>query len=639
MTAYQRMIVRLFSSHLLIIAGIAFTFRLIIIALQKISSPSVLLYSLPRGFLFDFTVAIYAFVPFAVLIAILPNRWLKAARFKRILWFALFIEIYFFLFLQICEYFFYAEFTDRFNFIAVDYLVYTHEVIANIWESYSILPFVLFFVLVTALIWGNLATRRIIQEKNYTPTLRQRLQTLLGAVVLAFAMFFSISEAQILNSANPQEEVLSKNGVHSMFTAYKNNEIDFNRFYTTMSPELALKLVHQGLEETPDALESITRKIHPTATANHLNVVLVVMESMSARFLGSYGNPENLTPNLDRFALGGLFYDHLYSTGTRTVRGLEALMLSVPPTPGQSIVRRPNAKNLFNLGSVLRGEGYETRFIYGGRAVFDNMGKFFADNGFGILDQSDFPKSETPFSNAWGIADEYLFNQVIKASDASFAKQKPFLHVVLTTSNHRPYTFPDGRVKRVSGMGRTGAIEYSDYAIGKFIEDSRAKPWFDSTIFMFVADHNASVAGGSQIQPADYLIPVIFYAPKQIMPKRDSRLASQIDVTPTLLRLLNVTYDSQFFGIDLIDHEPKRAFLATYQNASYLEPDSMVVLSPNRKVEEFSFDGKVTKPIRSQSLAQADESSPLAVQKAVAYYQTASDFYKKGLMVDPKIKK
>ena len=103
--------------------------------------------------------------------------------------------------------------------------------------------------------------------------------------------------------------------------------------------------------------------------------------------------------------------------------------------------------------------------------------------------------AEIGFANVWGVADEDLFARVMREGDAAHAAGRPFLFQVLTTSNHRPYTYPEGRIDIPSGSGRPGAVKYADYAVGKLIEDARKKPWFNDTLFVFAADHTAGAAG------------------------------------------------------------------------------------------------------------------------------------------------
>ena len=213
------------------------------------------------------------------------------------------------------------------------------------------------------------------------------------------------------------------------------------------------------------------------------------------------------------------------------------MTLSLPPTPGRSIVKRLRNGNMFSLGSVFRSQGYDTAFIYSGYGYFDNMNAFFGNNGYRIVDRASVDKEDITFANAWGACDEDLFNWTLREADQGAKSGKPFHYFVMTTSNHRPFTYPDGRIDLPSKVsGRDGGVKYTDYAINKFLEDASKKPWFKNTIFVIVSDHCASVAGKSELPVQNYHIPLMIYAPGgQIKPGRVDTLMSQIDFPPTLL--------------------------------------------------------------------------------------------------------
>lgn len=203
------------------------------------------------------------------------------------------------------------------------------------------------------------------------------------------------------------------------------------------------------------------------------------MESMSTKYLREEdAHGAQFTPNLRRLAEQAAFFPNVYATGTRTVSGIEALTIAVPPLPGMSIVRRKGNENIYNIGSIFRRKGYKTEFIYGDVGFFDNMNYYFKNNGFEITDKTDFAKNEIRFANAWGISDEDLFEKVIKQADKRHQAGERFFQFVLTTSNHRSYTYPENAIDIPSGTGRNGAVKYADYAIGKFMEEASKKPWF-----------------------------------------------------------------------------------------------------------------------------------------------------------------
>jgi phosphoglycerol transferase MdoB-like AlkP superfamily enzyme len=344
--------------------------------------------------------------------------------------------------------------------------------------------------------------------------------------------------------------------------------------------------------------------------------------------MGSNGDDRNLTPNLDALRKQSLYFNNFYATGTRTDRGLEAITLAIPPTPGRSIVKRVGRESGFaSLGQQLGAVGYDSVFVYGGRGYFDNMNAFFSGNGYRVVDQSSVDESEIHFKNAWGMADEDLYKQTLKLADADYAKQQPFLLQLMTTSNHRPYTYPDNRIEIKSGNGRDGAVKYTDYAIGQFLDQARKKPWFDDTIFVFVADHTAGSAGKEDLPISNYQIPLFIYAPKLVDARETAQLASQIDLAPTLLGLLNLDYESTFFGRNLLQDNPlpPRVVVGNYQHLGLFDGKDLAILSPRQGLRRH--DEALTESRESRATA----SDPL-ITRAITYYQTASYGFKQQLL-------
>jgi phosphoglycerol transferase MdoB-like AlkP superfamily enzyme len=325
----------------------------------------------------------------------------------------------------------------------------------------------------------------------------------------------------------------------------------------------------------------------------------------------------------------GLLFSQLYATGTRTVRGLEAITLSVPPTPGQSIVRRPGNDNLFSLGFVFKDRGYDTKFIYGGYGYFDNMSAFFSTNGFDVVDRTSMTKPEINFANVWGVADDDMFARALKEADASYAAGKPFMHLIMTTSNHRPYTYPEGRIDIPSKSGRAGGVKYADYSVGKLVEWAQKKPWFKDTVFVFLADHTAGAGGKAELDPKKYHIPMIFYAPELIGKGRYDKIASQIDFAPTLLGWLNFSYRSKFYGEDLMQKHDnaQRAFISNYQKVALAKNGKITVLAPKRKIEQFGWP-------QEDPLAKED---PELISDAIGYYQSASWWHETQKRINTKV--
>ncbi|HRK53610.1 MAG TPA: LTA synthase family protein [Cyclobacteriaceae bacterium] len=450
-------------------------------------------------------------------------------------------------------------------------------------------------------------------------------------ITLPLLSYFTVNTKahRFSNSALANE--LAGNGLYELFAAYLNNELDYDQFYQRMDEDKAFQQVRQLLKTKEShfidsSSFSLQRRIVANGPELKKNVILISVESFSADFMKSFGNEENITPFLDSLALHSRLYTKLYATGTRTVRGLEALSLCVPPTPGQSIVRRPNNENLFTLGRVFKEKGYESKYIYGGYGYFDNMSYFFSHNNYDVVDRVELKDEEIDYENIWGVADENLLDLATREIEKTINKNKPIFAQIMTTSNHRPYTYPDGRIDIPSHTGRDGAVKYTDYAIGQFVRSISKKPWFKNTVLIIVADHCASSAGKTELPVNKYHIPMLVYAPGFIAPGTMDRLMSQIDIGPTLLGLLNFSYKSKFFGYDMAKLEPgrERAFVSTYQSLGYMKGEELVVLMPQQELKYFTLRG-------NEQIEHTQVDSTL-LQEAISWYQTASASFKNGWM-------
>ncbi|BAO45411.1 LTA synthase family protein [Thiolapillus brandeum] len=585
-----------------------------------------------RGWTYDLVFYAYlALLPAAYLL-LAPEKWWRSRWNALLVHSMVFISIYGLGFIAVAEVLFWDEFSVRFNFIAVDYLVYRREVTDNIAESYP-LPLLLGGILVVSiLVYAALRPfiRSTLQAREPLP--RRAIIFSIWALVAACG-FLLLDQDLRRFSGNSYQNELAGNGPYQFFAAFRNNELDYPQFYATIDNEQASGLLKEEIKEdssrfSKEGLFQIRRHIDNPGQERSLNIMLITVESLSARYLGVFGHRKHYTPNLDKLSRESMFFTNFYATGTRTTRGLEAITLSIPPTPGRSIVKRlGHESNLWSLGNILKEKGYDVRFLYGGRGYFDNMSAFFSGNGYQVIDQSSVPDEDMTFTNAWGMSDEDLYRQAMKSADASWAAGKPFLQQIMTTSNHRPYTYPDNRVDIPSGSGRGGAVKYTDWAIGDFLAQAKNKPWFKDTLFVIVADHCASSAGKVDLPVKKYHIPLFIYAPEHVKPVRIDKMASQIDLAPTLLALLNMDYESAFFGRNILT-TPKgkqRALIGNYQKLGLYEPGRLSILAPRKEII-------LQKHPESDNpqvfvLDRPDDFS----KRNIAYYQGASYIYKHGL--------
>ncbi|NMZ07713.1 MULTISPECIES: LTA synthase family protein [Pseudomonas] len=586
------------------------------------------------GLLYDLGFLAYAALPLGLYLLLCPPALWRRRGHRWFLQGVLTVSLFAMLFTSVAEWLFWDEFGVRFNFIAVDYLVYSDEVLNNLLESYPVGKLLSLLAILAIVL--SLALRKPFNAAldSPLPAMRGRVLNALGLLLVAGLSLQLVSQdSPRTQGGNAYNNELASNGPYQFFAAFRNNELDYSQFYKSLPADIVARQLRAELSEPnarfigTDPLD-IRRAIDNPGTLRKPNIVLVTIESFSAKYMGSNGDGRNLTPNLDELRKHSLYFNNFYATGTRTDRGLEAITLAIPPTPGRSIVKRIGRESGFaSLGQQLSAIGYDSVFVYGGRGYFDNMNAFFSGNGYRVVDQSSVNESGISFKNAWGMADEDLFKQTLKLADAGYAKQQPFLLQLMTTSNHRPYTYPDGRIDIQSGKGRDGAVKYTDYAIGQFLQAARQKPWFDNTIFVFVADHTAGSAGKEDLPIANYQIPLFIYAPKLIEARESAQLASQIDIAPTLLGLLNLSYESTFFGRNLLQDNPlpPRVVVGNYQHLGLFDGTNLAILSPRQGLRRHD------QALGASQESRSNSDDPL-IQRAITYYQAASYDFKQHLL-------
>ena len=586
--------------------------------------PARLVGILSIGLLNDLAVVAYVLVPFALLALAVGNgpRWRRLHGVAASL--LLLAATFGFLFTALAEGTFWNEFSSRFNFIAVDYLVYTREVIGNIWQSYPMGWLLAGIAAATAAILWSVRRPVWRAANGHGGALTTRLALTTVLLALPVSSFLLVNDGLRERLGTPSARELASDGYYEFMHAFRANDLDYFKFYRTLPPERADAVLRQEFRDGEPGMEftgqhmPATHVVKSAGPPTGKHVVLVSIESLGSDYVQSFGGKPGLTPNLDRLAAQGMAFTELYATGLRTVRGLEAITLSIPPTPGHAVPVRKHNAGLQSLGSVLKQNGYQPIYFYGGYSYFDNMKDFFSANGYDVVDRTDVADGEVHHETVWGIADEDLYHHAIQVIDGRVASgQMVFAHI-MTTSNHRPYTYPEGRVDIPSGSGRDGAVKYTDWAIGEFMREASQHPWFADTVFVFVADHTSHGRGRTDLPPENYRIPMIIYSPGFVPVRQVADVASQIDVAPTLLGLLNVGYTSEFFGQDILSagHRHPRAFMANYLTVGYLEGGRVVELAPGKSAQ-------VVDATTGTDLTNAPGTDQL-IEDVVAYYQSAA---------------
>jgi len=558
------------------------------------------------GFVYDVVVVSCFTIILNLYFFLLPNRFVNNWFDKIFFYFVftlLLVIIYFTFFAEIT---FWDEFKTRFNFIAVDYLIYTYEVVKNIQESYPLPLLIGGILIITGLTIYSFKRLDVFKSTFQShPNFKTKLLYLVINVLITSSGLFFLTNDTSSISENRYNNEISKAGIFSFFSAFRNNHLIYDEHYKTIPTEEAFSIVKSELKDSKTIFNSnyknpLRRTIlanHPTEIEQKPNVIFVMMESMSASFLDEKVNENSITPNLNYIANNSIYFANMFANGTRTVRGMEAVTLSIPPTPGNSIVKRIDNQDLFTISNVFEDKGYHNMFFYGGDGYFDNMNAFFGGNGFDIYDRGrgsilsdkintnryNINDHEVSFENAWGISDEDIYNKVLKVADQKSKTKQPFFVFVMTTSNHKPYTYQDGKIDIPSGSGRNGAVKYADYAIGEFLTNAKSKPWFNNTVFVFIADHCASSAGKDAIDVKNHHIPAFIYNLNTHKNEKIDKEVAQIDILPTLFSLFNWKYTSQFYGKDIFDPlYQSRSFVGTYIKLGMKMNQDVLILSDQK---------------------------------------------------------
>lgn len=549
------------------------------------------------------------------------------------------------LFLEFATPQFVIEYDSRPNRLFVEYLVYPQEISAMLWNGYRGL-LCLTVAGVAALSW--LVVRHFSRYAANVDTLSNRTLAIAWPllILLLFAMIRSSAQHRPANLAtfafsdDSMVNSLVTNSAYSVLAAVYSlkNESQSSEMYGNMPKSEMFDIVRAGMgveaaSFTSSQMPTLHTQVASVRREKPLNLVIVLEESLGAGFVQALGGIA-VTPNLNRLADQGIWFDQLYATGTRSVRGIEAVVAGFPPTPALSVVKLSKSqKDFATLASVLRRAGYKNEFVYGGASHFDNMRGFFLGNGFHtIVDRQDFKSPR--FVGSWGVSDEDLFDMADQRIQAMNAASEPFFMLLFSSTNHTPFEFPDGRIELAEQPKQTvnNAVKYADHALGQFIDRAKASSYWADTLFLVVADHDTRVYGNELVPIGKFHIPGVILG-ADVVPRRIDSVASQIDLAPTLMSLMGVDSEHPFLGRDLTRTLPEfgnsparlppRAMMQFDRNFAWLEEGRVTVLQPEAAPRHFTYDR------RTRELAPAPAADPEAARRALANVLMPAWLYRK----------
>lgn len=516
-------------------------------------------------------------------------------------------------FMELATPWFIDEYGLRPNILFVKYLIYPHEVAAMLWSGYK-LPIFIAAVVLPLLTW---AVFRILRPVARGMTRTHWLAGILLVPVLVLLCGIAIrssfghrpaNPSNIAISTDPLINMLPMSSAYSMLYGayemrYEGEAVQFGE----IAPDTVINNMRHmmGLPDsafTNPELPSLHPLVSPAAPTGPKNLVIILEESLGARFVGSLGGLP-LTPRLDRLAKDGIWFTQMYATGTRSVRGIEAVTTGFLPTTAESVVKLGGTqRGFFSIAALLQRHGYSTSFIYGGSAQFDNMARFFLNNGFEtIIDQNDY--QNPVFAGSWGVSDEDLFTKA-DAYFASLPEDQPFFSLVFSSSNHTPFEYPAGSIEPYNQPAQTreNAIKYADHALGEFIAKARQSRYWNNTVFLIVADHDSRVLGAELVPIVHYHIPALILG-AGIEPKTISRMVSQVDLIPTLVPLLTLGKAALLpaTGVNLLRDDlaaiPPHTVMQYANNIAYRENDDVLIFQEGREPRQFRYINETLVPV------------------------------------------
>lgn len=520
--------------------------------------------------------------------------------------------------MELCTFPFIEEYGQRPNRIFIEYLIYPNEVIKLMVNNTNhLFVSIAIIIMMIGVIW---CLWKIINRFISVPKQSSSISSLIAFMLVGCLVFicgrssfqhrpFNLAKAYF--STNQLVNVLTGNSVFSLVTSIKAAYGEKRVSYPSQDYDLMLN----NIKDDTNFDYSVANKNHPllnhlkpTNTFNKTNVVIILEESFGAQFVKSLGG-KDLAPNIDELCENYWCFTNMYATGVRSIRGIEAVTTGFTPTVNRAIVKRElSQRNFFNLATAFKQYGYENLFIYGGESNFDDMRSFFLGNSYTrIVDYNDY--KDPSFVATWGVSDEDLFAKSIEEFDKLAADNKPFYALIFTSSNHDPFEIPSNKIDigDLSGdVKRYAAVKYADYSLGKFVKTVKTKSYFDNTIFIVIADHDARVTGKNMVPIEHFHIPAVIFGNK-ISKKIENHVVSQIDIPKTILSLVGIEIDTPMLGYDLSNLPSDfcgRAMMQYYDNFVLMRDDRTVALvQPEKNVITMKYreDSKSLEKIEDNS--------------------------------------
>lgn len=572
---------------------------------QRVSLSDGWLYILANGLRIDIVSVCILFIIPALVSCIISGEHKLGKIWQLLLRIWITFGLWFAVYMEVVTPTFISEYDLRPNRLFIEYLIYPKEVFSMLWSGYKIDLVLVALISTITIVLGWKLTEKL--SRNHSQP-KWFFRPVILIIVLIIGTMGArstlghrpINPAMVAFSTDPLMNDLVLNSAYSLLFAAKQLSAEENtaHYYPSMSEQEIITQIKDSMNvDVKDFIPSKGPTFAKHASMNkgaNKNIVILLLESHGARYVKSLGGAD-LSPNLDKLYKEGWAFDRMYATGTRSVRGIEALTTGFLPTPNRSVVKLSKSQTgFFSIAHLLKSKNYHTQFIYGGESHFDNMKSFFLGNGFS--DMQDFNTFKHPkFVGSWGASDEDLYEKADRQFSLLKQQSKSFFSLVFSSSNHSPYEYPENTITLHNQPKKSveNAVKYADYALGKFIEKAKKSTYWNDTIFVVIADHDSRSYGSSPVPIGHFKIPAVIFG-GGVSAKRDSRLVSQIDIAPTLLSLAGIDSVNPMIGHDLTREIPlnkQRAIMQRGKNFAWMSHDNKVVIAqPEKPLTTYNYN-------------------------------------------------
>lgn len=491
---------------------------------------------------------------------------------------------------------YFNQFYDRFSVGAFEWMESYKIVISMIFQEPKYFLFIIPFILLEIVFY--ILLKKIFEQENETQKINFFLNTFVSLIFLAI-VFLGIrgrieekSPIRIGTAYFSNNSFLNKLGLNPSFTlirSYLDSKDKDNRVVKFMDDKLAIEMVQKNLGITKTQYNSpIAREVQPdTLLSAQPNVVLIIMESMSAAKMKRHGSTEELTPFLDSLSHNSIYFENIYTAGKHTFNGIFSTLFSFPALYRQHSMKTNNQYD--GISTSLLKNGYSTTYFTTHDSQFDNIEGFLRSNNFqNVISQSDYPASEV--KTTLGVPDDFMFRFSIPKINELSERENPFFVTFMTTSDHSPFYVPEYFQPKAKAI-ESQIVQYADWSLQQFIQLASKEAWFNNTIFVFVADHGAAIDAKYDISLNYFHTPLIIYAPEIFKGNQvHQKIGSQIDVYPTVMGLIKQKYVNNTLGIDLLNEERKFTIINDDDKVGILDTDYLCIMKNNgAKLELYKY--------------------------------------------------